>query len=117
MRQDIKNRWVRRLRDPATMQGKFRLNDGRGAFCCLGVLCDEVKADLGLAWTSSVGLMRLNIAGEGYFLPEAVAEYAELPHKPEVIDPNSQSLMWLTELNDSGGLSFNELADLIEAQL
>ena len=42
MTKDLKARWLARLRDPNSKQGKEKLCGRTGGYCCLGLLCEEL---------------------------------------------------------------------------
>lgn len=44
------NRWVAALRSGNYQQGQRVLRDENNGYCCLGVLCDLVKDEVGLKW-------------------------------------------------------------------
>ena len=44
------NRWVAALRSGTYQQGQRVLRNDHNGYCCLGVLCDLVKGELGLKW-------------------------------------------------------------------
>jgi hypothetical protein len=91
--------WVRALRSGKYQQGHGRLrsrSDGTDFFCCLGVLREVVPRIAPLVWNTSA-------LKAGY----GSTEYISL----------SGSLQWvLIEKNDKG-VSFNEIANYIEANL
>lgn len=121
MNQDIKERWVAALRSGDYKQTQERLRDANG-FCCLGVLCDVVKDDMGVKWEEysiatndkcSNGFSFMNNNGE---LPPEVARFCGLP--PSVTQGDvaigGRSLI---SMNDNEFESFDTIADLIERHL
>ena len=123
MKQEIKERWVEALRSGKYEQGTGTLTTGSGRYCCLGVLCDLAVADGVIEPpTLSAGddVMAYGTKAEPEYmhLPGAVQLWAGLGQgSPEVlVDPDEDSWQELVELNDDTGLSFHEIADIIEAQ-
>ena len=47
---EAKARWIEALRSGQYKQGTQGLRTTDNRFCCLGVLCDVVKDDVGLKW-------------------------------------------------------------------
>jgi hypothetical protein len=120
MRPEIKQRWIAALRSGKYQQAKSYLNFN-GRFCCLGVLCDVVKEDVGGKWAQveeapPASMFVVDDVMETGVLPPAVLKFAGLHHNPEVRTSNGH-LKMLSQLNDNDGLSFSEIADLIEEQL
>lgn len=146
LRAEVKEKWLAALRSGEYEQGIEYLHyrDGDSEFyCCLGVLCDlAVQEGVVLAREVTAvdgGEDEISCSGHG-----ALVEYAGVSTLPpgvvndwayEVLpDPNDESwtvvrsedddpeYFWprtysLAELNDEHGLSFQEIADLIEEQL
>lgn len=93
----LKTEWLQALRSGKYKQARYVLKDGRGRYCCLGVLADlhgvdwiEMKHNL---WTLNVG-------------QSVATEYG--------LDWNTGGV--LSEMNDTGK-SFAEIADYIEAHV
>lgn len=99
-------KWVKALRSGKYKQTKYKLQDHRG-FCCLGVACDifipkEKKR----------------------FLEKNRCLYGDLPkyqkHSPAWLlsindDFDTKTNKRLSVLNDNDRMSFDEIADLLEA--
>lgn len=104
----IKKLWVEALRSGEYRQAKGALRyDGVG-HCCLGVLC-EIAAKEGVSkWSRS------NVFdGCSGSIGSTVQDWAGLDGRdPTLSDGNS-----LVDLNDKMGVSFNQIADRIEAEL
>ena len=129
MNPEIKALWVAKLRDPEVKQGMSTLkrND---CYCCLGVLTELYRTsdeNLGkIDWSEDNGSNWFDTSQA--FLPTLVADWSGIDHMdqaplkvppsfllkyPKVglsADPN------LMMLNDNG-VSFADIADLIETQL
>lgn len=111
MNQEIKKKWVDALRSGEYQKGVGNLNWG-GAFCCLGVLCDIHSKETGTKWEDSGKYIDSHS-----YLPDQVMGWAELPRSQFGADVMRQSVrLSLVSLNDAG-VTFREIADLIEAQL
>lgn len=117
MNEDVKRQWVSALRSGEYEQGYERLK-GDGRFCCLGVLCDlAVDAGVVDGWrkkkVADLVLNSIGAHGEVDFLPREVQEWAGIDEKNPVVDDGET----LTGLNDVEGLSFEEIANIIEEEL
>lgn len=118
-------RWVNALRSGKYKQGVGHLNTDDG-FCCLGVLCDlyvrsKAGREAGAKWVSNESLSCNSLSGAGasgnhldvvesYSLPPKVMKWAGL----EDDDPTLRGAKRASELNDYLGLSFRQIATLIE---
>lgn len=127
---EIKKRWVSALRSGEYDQNKHSLRSEEGGYCCLGVLCDIVKDDVGGQWngrsSSLVTSMEFYEKASGQSshesLPTFVQNYAGLDgENPEVpssdFDFVSEDMVSLAELNDGfdgENASFDQIADVIE---
>jgi hypothetical protein len=129
MNPDIKNEWVTRLRSGEYKQGTGALNRG-GSYCCLGVLC-EIGVEKGILSKEYAGpgarymdeyeftALDNEYDASSELLPEAAREWAGLEDSnPYVsyLDDDDEMYNGLAEVNDNG-LTFAEIADLIEDQL
>lgn len=117
MDQTIKEQWVAELRSGNLLQGVGFLHQG-DMYCCLGVLC-KIAEEQGATASNenhyNPGVISYD--GDSYSLPYPVREWAglsliELP-TVEVPLPSIGKEETLASLNDSG-LSFNQIADVIE---
>lgn len=106
--------WVEALRSGDYSQGVDMLRTDSGAFCCLGVACDlAVREGVIERYAADAGVPPLAVQGwlglteETGRLKEAIA----------VPDPLAESSVYdcLIELNDVLGLTFAEIADIIES--
>jgi hypothetical protein len=110
MREDIKKRWIEALRSGKYKQGKKRLKSLGGYYCCLGVLCDIVKDNLGIEWHESNE--SYVISGNAGVLPNDVEHYTGLLSTTLPSNPNR----CLEGLNDLYGYTFEQIADVIEKE-
>ena len=126
MKPKIKKLWVDALRSGEYKQGTASLKqqtEGITRFCCLGVLCELVHKEAEVKISSECafhGLRIFTFGGTTSYLPQAVVDYAGLDSPDPMVDcADSTNNSWpLSKLNDDDeGYSFNEIADLIEAQL
>lgn len=130
MNRDIASRWTAALRSGEYLQGSGQLAveypSGEVEYCVLGVLCDLAHADgvvrprraVERSWVAATEL-RYGSSGYGSVLPDEVVEWAEVDDPDPVVQwsaggETNQSPM--TQLNDEAGLTFEELADLIDQQ-
>ena len=127
---ELVKKWVEALRSGKYKQGRKALRNKNDEFCCLGVLCDISKKDLGIDWEpeeSGIYVMEKN----GGLLPDRVWEYIGRkattdykvqisitnPKLPDFIAKNYPSgYLYLVTLNDTYGLSFEQIADIIEEE-
>jgi len=125
MNQDVKQKWVTALRSGEYKQTGGRLRKG-DCYCCLGVLTDLYDKDKDKdikchAWHEEHGLYFYESDGVTVeaTLPESVMKWADLDEPNPVVreDRMGLQLTSLAYLNDNEGLDFNQLADIIEAQL
>ena len=118
----IKQRWLEALRSGEYKQTTGNLQNSDG-FCCLGVLCDLHAKERGMNWVRQTDGYELY--GETQILPLSVQEWAGLDNDigglvdfeyegDGVMYVKSESL---PEINDTWNKNFNEIADLIEAQI
>jgi len=119
MNQEIKERWVRALRSGEYKQGNEYLHSG-DAYCCLGVLC-ELAVDAGV--TKPVTNHGLTVSYYGVdenesavHLPPEVMKWAGLSYNTGDAVTINKYRRVLAGHNDAG-ISFEEIADAIEAQL
>ncbi len=118
MNPEVKQKWIAALRSNKYPQGKTALKSN-GEFCCLGVLCDLHAQETGAEWEHEI-LEEEGHKEMGYYLgsrdycPPKVVKWAGLqdsdPKIKSKVDPR------LSFLNDNGA-TFEEIADLIEAEL
>lgn len=114
---EAKAAWLAALRSGQYRQARGALYDPRiDAYCCLGVACEVYRLTTGEGrWTSVAGFFRASEDDEQAYsgtLPPAVREWYGLPESDPVV-----AGLHLTELNDTEGASFEQLAQLIEANL
>jgi hypothetical protein len=137
MNPEKKTAWLEALRSGDYAQGRNRLAvrpwsaDGNTApkYCCLGVLCDLAVKDGVGEWEDLRGAFEYrgpDGKGAEYYLPLSVVRWAGLPEddnpntserdssNPKCTDDDGESTH-LGSLNDNG-LSFEEIANIIEEQ-
>lgn len=116
MNERVKKLWIEALTSGEYEQGKGVLRDG-DTFCCLGVLCDLHRKEVGGEWELLFETSRFYYHQTDSILPETVAAWAGLPHlNPTVAVPFRDSEIGLSYFNDKG-TPFPEIAKLIEANL
>lgn len=119
MNQEIKKKWTEALRSGNYQQGRNVLNRN-GKFCCLGVLCDLHSKETSNQWEDRLLqtdlLPTMMYLDNACYLPDKVVNWAglqQLMGNSMIVD---NQLRDLDDLNDQG-YSFEQIADLIEAQL
>jgi hypothetical protein len=122
MNPEVKAKWLAALRSGEYEQTTETLKQD-GCFCCLGVLSDLHAKETGNGeWREEDGVLYYEVDGfaKSDVLPHPVAKWAGLDDESPSVKVNLFSddgcAMMLAELNDSG-TTFEEIADLIEAQL
>ena len=121
MNPEIKRLWVDDLRANPDLQGRKRLRTVAAEgnkFCCLGRLTELYRKETGKGewvnkgdFSSGTYFSAKGDPPEAWVLPNAVADWAALDISPEIGD---RSAVWL---NDDGGYTFPEIADMIEEHL
>ncbi len=117
MNPEVKALWVAALRSGEYIQGKHALQR-YGEFCCFGVLCDlAVKNGVEVEVThDQCAFVRYD--GDTALPPPSVNKWAGVRAQTlRVRTDGTPSRISLTYANDARALSFNQIADLIEAQL
>lgn len=125
MRADIKRRWVDALRSGEYKQGKYRLAQSNGddkvGYCCLGVLCDLVKNEVGMDWfedldsDDNVYVMfgRDLMKGDSTYPPGEVFSFVG-EDVSNVFAFGDDIVFHLSTLNDNWKLTFDQIADIID---
>lgn len=126
MDSELKAQWLVALRSGEYEQGYGRLGDvnhrtGGREYCCLGVLCDIAKERLALAgisvsWSDEIMFVDCNtnyLNGDVCSALGLPSHFWRLTGLPNMRDGNSPSL---DKFND-GGLTFKQIADVIEREL
>lgn len=117
------------LRGGEYEQGRRRLRRG-DAFCCLGVACDLYKKETGVgAWQPvlpkstepheerAYRFASPGTDGDAAYLPPYVKEYFGFHNgsgSTLYVDSPADHELGLANLNDHGGKTFTEIADVIE---
>jgi hypothetical protein len=125
MNDDIKAEWVKRLRDGRPqIKGALDTKEGQ---CCLGVL-SEIAAEAGIVEKVTLDGDELAYDGNSKSLTVGVQKWAGLKGddganalgtiKPRMVQKETGKtyVTCLAEANDAG-LTFNEIADIVEAEL
>lgn len=129
MNEDIKQDWVINLTNGKYMQGEGELRTNNDEYCCLGVLCDRaVKAGIakwhfeGLSgWfvipvdTTWDGAKSQGTVGSAT-LPHFIVDWAGLENTNPYVKVEGTNTA-LSRCNDSLQLSFEAIAERIEADL
>lgn len=109
---EARKEWVAALRSGDYEQGRRYLNKD-GQLCCLGVACEIAP---GVEKTESeFSPHHYRYDGDGSLLPHSVSRRLGLPECPYLEDPDF-GVISLTQLNDDMSTTFEQIADLIEAQ-
>ena len=113
MEKALKEKWIEALRSGKYKQGRDVLRSSDDRFCCLGVLCDISGQGQWEGESSEAGYYYYERNGqpaefEGINLPSFVEHFANIEGEDQDV---------LTGMNDDDRLSFNEIADWIEANI
>lgn len=112
MKKEIAMKWVEALRSGKYRQGRGELRTKDNRFCCLGVLCEITKDKTNVDWSWPSDLYDpLCFDGKYTALPESVRVLAGM----KSISGDLSETKCLASLNDAG-MSFKEIADLIEKE-
>jgi len=101
MKKALAMKWVKALRSGKYKQGTTYLRDKDDNFCCLGVLC-EVEKIKAVATTHNCFKYDNNVSR--YPGESLVSTLGTIP----------DSVQTLASLNDIEGLTFDEIADIIQ---
>jgi hypothetical protein len=126
MKADIKAKWLADLRSGKFPQTDSVLRNDEG-YCCLGVLCDLYSRETGVEWEPRSS-NQFSMHSATSVLPDAVREWADLPHEhggyvavTKSYGEGEETTLYhtpsLTELNDQWQYDFRQIADVIEEQL
>jgi len=122
---ELIKRWIEALRSGEYQQGRLSLRNISNQFCCLGVLCDIAKDELGLDWVLKEDGNRYEIDNRHTNIPLKIADligidigYIQIPVDISKLYPGYRNIkrVTLVELNDFYRLSFNQIADILEQQ-
>lgn len=121
MNPEIKKRWVAALRSGKYVQGKGRLKQRRdhekSKYCCLGVLAEIAVQDGVIDPPRKREDGSYEYDGDAHTLGTKVQEWAGLcDANPIMCGVGKADYASLARLNDDG-MSFTEIADVIEKQL
>ena len=114
MNKDIKKRWVEQLRDRSGgKKSRYQLRDCDGYLSPGGILCELAVAngiitapDDHTAKAEGRQFFGWLYDGQGVGIPESVAKWADVSYRA----------VWRLDYKSDCGLSFNEVADLIEKE-
>lgn len=110
MKQEIAEQWVAALRSGNYKQRAAHLRKG-DRFCCLGVLCDihlQTHPECG-PFGEHTGYM-----GHLAALPQSVMRWSGIRTRYGDVGPNYPGPTKLLVTMNDNGLSFDEIADIIE---
>lgn len=108
MNPEVKAKWLVELRSGKYKQGRVYLNQG-GNYCCIGVLC-EIAEKEGLIVADRTK-DRVKYGDIECSLPKTLKSWSGVEGLVDV-----KSGTCLAVMNDAG-VSFNDIADIIEKQL
>ena len=113
---DNRKRWVEALRSGEYMQAQEVLCDGKGGYCCLGVLCEVYEGETGEV-LPKIEDGRYDVTDESLGNLEQVREWVGL-RNPEGFFKRVEGVPYtsLTLLNDESRWDFHKLADFIESE-
>lgn len=131
MNPEIKAEWLAALRSGNYTQtnGALRREDkaGGASFCCLGVLCDVLSKDGRISFVQDPGYDDLRhygagtdnfgnaVEGSSFSLPDLVCELVGISTDAGEYVDDDGNYRTLIGLNDSHKKTFEQIADVIEA--
>lgn len=104
MNKEVARKWVEALRSGEYEQTQLRLRRG-DSYCCLGVLCDLYRKDVGGHWIGG--------SGETFVAPDGIEDCCVTPHAVDDWAGIQTTYDDYAEMNDNGA-SFLEIASQIE---
>lgn len=116
MNELVKTLWTDALRSGEFKQGNGHLRTGQDNYCCLGVLCELYRREVGGEWQTQHGNVFTFASSQDMSevtLTTDVWEWAELPVADPAVGEDHRNL---SSYNDSG-TNFDKIADLIEQYL
>lgn len=123
MDQEVKKKWVDALRSGRYEQGTEVLHTASGRFCCLGVLCDIAvqegiipEPELDEAASRNRYRYGDNISQGAQLPPPEVVKWAGWQNECPNVEDVEKGWIELTVLNDDHGLTFTQIADIVEKQ-
>jgi hypothetical protein len=121
MNSEVKEKWIAALRSGKYEQSKGTLRTVNNEFCCLGVLCDlyNQEQENNLWGQNENDLRDYTFLTEDKLPPSVVITWAGLYERNPSVNVDLYGytqIRSVAEMNDQG-FDFNEIADLIEAQL
>lgn len=121
MRSEIQEKYVTLLRSKVYTQGAQVMKNNSGCYCALGVLCELYRKETGHGEWKPGGDEGEEFYISGmpvgeYVLPYAVREWAGIEEADPFITLGSGEVSRISSLNDNQELSFEEIADIVEAQ-
>jgi hypothetical protein len=115
MNKDLKEKWVAALRSGKYKQGKRNLRRG-DYYCCLGILCDIIDPTQWRLFDENTKYAYGNNHSTALLPTTTLIKTDIYSINPTVHLPGESEDITLAKLNDSG-YTFEQIADLIEAQL
>lgn len=114
MKSNVKKLWLQALRSGKYEQTQGTLRDTENGFCCLGVLCNlHAQTHPKIAAREKHSTAYMGHSGD---LPHSVMQWAGLEDSDPLVVYRGEADT-LAGLNDSVGLSFKKIANVIEKQL
>jgi len=111
MKKEHAEKWVNALRSGEYRQCKGKLSDGKGSYCCLGVL-GKINPELNLSGCSNFMLLNYHLAGlnnDTGRIDNKTNFYFNQGYTPG-------NFIAFSTLNDIYNLTFDEIADVVQAE-
>lgn len=111
-----REKWVTALRSGEFKQGRGRLHAEADEYCCFGVACELATAE-GVLVARGFAYATPGQAFQDAVPPEAVKDWLGLTDQLGILEHPSRfdDMDVLTEVNDSGRWTFDQIADVIAA--
>jgi hypothetical protein len=122
MKKNIKRKWIAALVSGEYKQGRNRLKNVEGGYCCLGVLCDLYAKEGKGRWTQPLYEFATSSESSAGSLPQEVVEWSGISGSLGRINDLGTSLAGLNDYGPQDGerntpLTFEEIAYVIEGML
>lgn len=129
LRPEHKAKWLTALRSGKYEQGHLVLRNDRNGYCCLGVLCDVLKDEVGGYWELDGNRYTFVVPGNGFNredagLSDAIMKLTGMEYLGQFNASTKKAMnaSWtvpashysLSDLNDNSSMTFAEIADVIE---
>ncbi len=114
MNKKVRDLWIQALKSGEFKQGRGRLKNASGNYCCLGVLCELHSRETGNTnfWQKDFNQLPAYDCAS-YCLPDSVKEWADLKQRnPKVRTDSVVKILKRSPIGDFQGLSYIDISTL-----